>query len=145
MSNPAKRRGTAFESSARDAMNEFFRGRHGLKAYRPAQAGHLDTGDLNGVSPFIVQAKAYADTATALREGMAGAARQALVAGEPYGVALLKRARRPVADAAAVMRLQDFARVLVRLRRAEALLEAHAPGAFLLHAAETTADVDATF
>ena len=142
MSSPAKRKGTAFESAVRDALDAFFRGRWGLAPYRPAQRGHLDTGDINGVGPFVLQLKAYADTASALREGLAGAAKQADNAREPYGAAVIKRVRKPVGDAAVCMRLQDFARLLVRLRRAEALLERHAGGAYLQHVAETEQDRD---
>lgn len=142
MSNPAKRKGTAFETAIVDALAAFTRGRWGLKPYRPAQAGHKDTGDVNGCSPFVIQAKAYADVATALREGLVGAARQADCAREAYGVVAIKRVRKPVGDAAVCMRLQDFARLLVRLRRAEALLERHAGGAYLQHCAETEQDRD---
>lgn len=136
-----KRRGTAWESAVRDVLNAFFRLRWGLKVYRPAQEGYLDTGDLHGVSPFVLQAKDWKDVVSALREGLNGAVEQAVRAGEPYGVAVVKRARRPTGDAYAILRLQDLGRVIVRLRRAERLLEAHAPEAYGLHVAETAADV----
>lgn len=140
-----KAKGTRWEVAVRDALNGLFGGRYGLKAYRPAQEGFRDTGDLHGVSPFVIQAKDWRSVADALREGLNGAVLQAKHAGEPYGVAIVKRARRPVGDAYAILRLEDFARVLLRLRRAEALLEAAAPAAFLAHAAETTAEFEEDF
>jgi hypothetical protein len=145
LSNPAKAKGTAFESLIRDALNGFWRGRFGLKAYRPAQEGHLDTGDLHGVSPFIVQAKNYRDVASALREGLNGAVVQAERAGEDYGVAVIKRARRPIGEAAAVMRLEDWARLVLRLRRAEELLDASTEQLIHDHRGETAADLAEPF
>lgn len=134
-------KGTRWESAVRDFLNAVFGGRWGLKVYRPRQSGFRDEGDLHGVSPFVLQAKDWRDVVSALREGVNGAVVQAEHAGEPYGVAVVKRARRPVGDAYAVLRLSDLARVIVRLRRAEALLEAHAPDAAARHADETRADL----
>lgn len=114
-----KARGTALESLIVGATNLFAAGR--LKAYRPAQAGFNDVGDVHGVSPFIIQAKDYKDLATALREGLAGAVAQARRAGEDYGVAVIKRRGKSIGESYAVMRYEDFVRVLLRLRRAEAL------------------------
>ena len=82
---------------------------------------------------------------SALRDGLNGAVLQATHAGEPYGVAVVKRARRPTGDAYAILRLQDLGRVIVRLRRAERLLEAHSPTAFALHSEETAADTAEEF
>lgn len=138
----AKRKGTALESAARDYLAAFWAGRWGLKPYRPAQQGRGDTGDINGCSPFIAQCKSYTDVAAGLREGVDGAVRQADTARESFGFAILKRYRRPVEDAYAVMRLRDMARLIIRLRRAEALLLEHAGAAYLRHAAETEADLD---
>lgn len=120
----AKRKGTAFESAIRDALNSFA-SRVGvpLKVYRPAQEGFRDTGDLHGVSPFVIQAKSWRDLTSALREGVDGAVAQARNAHEPLGVAVVKRPRRPIGDAYAVMRLEDYARVLIRLREAEDRLD----------------------
>lgn len=145
MSNPNKERGTRWEGAVRAVMNAFFRRRYGLKVYRPAQEGYKDTGDLHGVSPFILQAKDWKDVVSALREGLNGAVVQAKHAGEAYGVAVVKRARRPTADAYAILRLQDLSRVIIRLRRAEALLEALAPEAYSAHAAETALDLAEDF
>ena len=115
----AKDRGTRWESLIVRALGRFFGGRFGLAPRRVAQQGFNDTGDIHGISPFVIQAKAYKDLATALRLGVAGAVVQAERAGEDYGVAVIKKPRGAIGEAYAVMRLEDWARVLLRLRRAE--------------------------
>jgi hypothetical protein len=145
VSSAARRKGTAFESLTKNAANGFFRGRHGLRAYRPAPNGFADEGDIHGVSPCIWQNKAYADVVTALREGLNGAVEQVKRAGEMYGVAIIKRARRPVGEAYAVMRFEDHCRMLVRLRRAEALLQAADPDRYAAHMARTAEDAAEEF
>lgn len=135
------RKGPDWESAIRNTLNGFWRKRWGLKAYRPAQSGFLDEGDIHGVSPFVLQAKD--DKSFRLSEwldGKKGVTVQAQHADEPFGAVVVKRRRKPTAAAYVVQRLDDFARVLIRLRRAEALLETHAPEAFLRHAEETTQD-----
>ncbi len=112
VSNPAKAKGTALESAVRDFLKE-----HGISAYRPAQEGHKDTGDLHGVSPFIIQAKNWRDLPAALREGVDGANKQRVNAGERWGVAAIKRPRKGVADTYVVMDLATFAEVLAELRK----------------------------
>jgi hypothetical protein len=87
----AKRKGTAWET----ALVNFLKSK-GVDARRVAQTGMLDTGDIHGISPFVGQAKNY-----------------------HYGVALVKRARKPVSKGYAVMTVETFADLLVRLRRAE--------------------------
>lgn len=116
----AKRKGTAFESALRNLGNEVLV-EEGLPAsiYRPAQEGFRDTGDLHGMSPFIGQAKAWKDLTGALREGVDGAQLQAHHAGEDFGVAFIKRPRKPIADAYAVLPAEVFFRLLARLRKAE--------------------------
>lgn len=116
----SKAKGTAFESLLVGATNLFARGR--LTARRVAQQGFADSGDVHGVSPFVIQAKDWANLTAALREGLAGAVAQAKRAGEDYGVAVVKRRHGPVGESYAVMRYEDFVRVLLRLRRAEQLL-----------------------
>ena len=112
MSNPNKAKGTAFESAIRDHLKA-----NGIPAYRPAQEGYKDVGDLHGVSPFILQAKNYKDLASALREGVDGANKQRLHAGERWGAAVIKRARKGTADAYVVMDLATFTEVLAELRQ----------------------------
>ncbi len=136
----AKRKGTRFESLIVSALSTFFGGRYGLAPRRVAQEGHLDTGDVHGISPFVIQAKAYANLADALRIGVPAAVVQAERAGEDYGVAVIKKPRGAVGDAYAVMRLQDWARLVLRLRSAEALLFETAPRHFERISADKAAD-----
>jgi hypothetical protein len=128
-----KAKGTAYETALVRALGAFFRGRFGLKPYRPAQAGFQDTGDLHGLSPYIGQAKNYRSWEIAIREGLDGAEKQKGHAGEAYGVAFVKRIRRSVGQGYAVQTVETWARVLMRLRRAEALLAEHAPEALAGH------------
>lgn len=111
MSNPNKAKGTRWEVAVRDYFKE-----HGVNAYRPAQEGFKDVGDLHGVSPFAVQCKDWRDVTSAIREGLDGAQKQADNAGERYGVVIVKRARKPVSEAYAVLRLADFVDIVQRLR-----------------------------
>lgn len=136
-----KAKGTAWETALVKALAAFFDGRFGLAPRRVAQEGFADTGDLHGLSPFIAQAKNWRSWEDAIREGLDGAEVQKVRAGEPYGVAFVKRARRPVGAGYAVLTIATFARLLVRLRRAESLLLAHAPRAVVdAHMEETEAD-----
>lgn len=114
MANPNKRKGTAWEVALRDFLNEALDGLG--KVYRPAQEGYKDTGDLHGLSPFIGQAKNWKDLPAALREGTDGAEKQATHAGETYGVAFIKRARRSTGEGYAVMKVRDFAAFLADYR-----------------------------
>lgn len=141
----ARQKGTAWETLICRVLNGFFLGRYGLRARRVAQEGFADTGDVHGVSPFIVQAKAYKSLADALRIGVSGAVVQAERAGEMYGVAVIKKPHASAGEAYAALRLQDFARVLLRLRRAEALLAQHAPLAYTDHMVDTVADNTTAF
>lgn len=124
----AKAKGTAYETLCVRALRLF-----GIDARRVAQEGFADTGDLHGLSPWIGQNKNWANWQAAIREGLDGAERQRLHAGESYGVAFVKRVRRSVGESYAVQTLATWARVYVRLRRAEALLAEHAPEAFAEH------------
>ena len=145
MSNPAKAKGTAWESALVRSLSGFFAGRHGLAPRRVAQTGVLDTGDLHGLSPFVGQAKNYKDLTAGLREGLEGAEVQSKRAGEPFGVAFVKRVRKPTELAYAVTTVQTWARVVVRLRRAEALLRENAPDAWATHVEESAADTGGAF
>lgn len=120
MSNPNKRKGTSWEVAIRDAGNDILdeEGQPGT-IYRPAPNGRADIGDLNGMSPFVGQAKNWADLGAALREGVDGARKQARNAGEEFGVAFIKRRRKSTREGYAVMQIDDFFRLLARLRAAE--------------------------
>lgn len=126
--NAAKAKGTRWET----ALVNFLRS-VGIAAYRPAQEGFRDVGDLHGLAPFIGQAKDYRSWQDAIREGLDGAEKQKRHAGQPYGVAFVKRARRPAGAAYAVTTVATWARVLLRLRRAEELLAMYAPETYVTH------------
>lgn len=146
MTNRHKQKGTRWETAIVRALDAFFARRFGLKPYRPAQAGWRDVGDIHGLSPFVVQAKDdRSHDFSGWLDGPKGVTVQADNAGETFGVVAVKRVRRPVGAAYALMRLDTWARLLVRLRRAEALLEAHAPEVYARHAAETAADLVGEF
>lgn len=142
MSNAAKRKGTAWESALVAYLAAVFAGRHGLAPRRVAQSGALDTGDLHGISPFVAQAKSYANLADGLRLGLEGAEIQRVRAGEDYGVAFVKRVRKPVALGYAVTTIATWARLVLRLRSAETLLQQNAPAAFDRHLQETAAGAE---
>lgn len=132
-----KAKGTKWETAIVRALAAFFRGRCGLAPRRVAQEGFNDTGDIHGIDPFIGQAKHWKDWQAAIREGLDGAERQKVAAGRPYAVAFVKRVRKGVGGGYAVMTIETFARLLMRLRRAEALLSEDALAA---HAEETKQD-----
>lgn len=106
MSNPRKAKGTKWETETRDYAGKVLGDR--TKVYRPAQEGFADTGDLHGLSPFVAQTKNWKNWQAAIREGLDGVVKQARHAGESYGVNVVKRARKPVSDAYAVMRYADW-------------------------------------
>lgn len=115
----AKRKGTAWETALVRYFADRFAGRFGLVPRRVAQSGQLDTGDIHGISPFVGQAKNYRSVVDGLREGLEGVEIQKVRAGEPYGVALVKRPGKSVDRGYAVMTVETFAGVLLRLREAE--------------------------
>jgi hypothetical protein len=114
LSSPNKRKGTAWEVDLVDYLKAA-----GLPARRVAQTGKLDTGDVHGISPFVGQAKNYANLADGLRLGIQGVEAQRVRANEPFGVVFAKRARKGVSQGYAVMTVETFANVVLRLRAAE--------------------------
>lgn len=114
MANPNARKGKAFELDARRYLEETF----GRAVRRPHAEGFKDVGDLH-LSPFVIQAKNYADTATALNVGVAGAELQATHAEEPFGVALIKKRGAHISEARVAMSLKTFRALVERLHRAE--------------------------
>lgn len=133
----AKQKGTKWETDLVRFLSGVFGGRYGLAPRRVAQEGFLDTGDLHGITPFIGQAKAYKSWEDAMRLGLDGAEAQKVRAGEPFGVAFVKRPRRPVGAGYAVMTIASWAKLLFRLRRAETVLQSRAPEAFEEYLATT--------
>jgi hypothetical protein len=141
----AKAKGTAFETLIVKTLARFFAGRYGLNPRRVAQEGFYDSGDIHGVSPFIIQAKAYKSWEDAMRLGLDGAEKQKIHAGEPFAVAFVKRPRRSIGDAYAVMNVATFARLLLRLRGAEHYLKKHARDVWEIHVSETADAASAEF
>jgi hypothetical protein len=137
VSNANSAKGSAFERDARTFLAVAF----GRAVQRPHHEGFKDVGDLH-LSPFVLQCKNYANVAEALNVGVAGAQIQAVHAGEPYGVALIKKRNSGIAEARVAMTLATFRRVVARLRRAEELLARHAPEVFHeIHLPETKKDI----
>jgi hypothetical protein len=69
MANPAKRKGDRFELELSKYLHE-----SGTPAVRQHDGGSRDTGDL-WLPPFLIEAKNYANTSAALRDGMSDALR----------------------------------------------------------------------
>lgn len=111
----AKRKGTAWET----ALVNYFKENGLPSARRVAQQGREDLGDIHGISPFIGQAKNYRSIVDGLNEGVKGANDQRIRAGEDFGVALVKRPGKGVAQGYAVMTVEQFTDLLVRLKQAE--------------------------
>lgn len=109
-----KQRGTRWESAVRDYLNERL-GDLGVEVYRPAQEGFKDSGDLHGVPFFAIQCKDWRETMNAIREGLIGVQTQKTHADKPWGVNIVKRARKPVGQAYVVMTLEDFTEVLAAM------------------------------
>lgn len=128
MANAAKAKGTRWERDVR----EYLRANGFPRAYKPYEEGFEDVGDIHA-GDAVLQAKDWVSWQSAIREGLDGAVRQAAAwdgkrnkAAQSAGMwdatpvrgsvpaAVVKRARKPVADAYVVMRLEDFARLLAR-------------------------------
>jgi hypothetical protein len=145
VSSAAKQKGTAWETALVRALGDYWSGATGLVPRRVAQSGILDSGDLHGISPYIGQAKNYRDIVAGLREGLEGAEVQRVRAGEPYGVAFVKRPRQPTGRAYAVQTVETWARVLLRLRRAEEALARVDGDAYMRHVAQAREDDERPF
>lgn len=141
----AKQKGTAWETALVKHLGAFFEGRWGLAPRRVAQEGFNDSGDIQGISPFVAQAKNYKSWEEAIRLGLDGVEKQKLHAGEPFGVAFVKRVRRSVGAGYAVMTVETFTRLLARLKSAEAHLERGGPGAWTAYKAEAAQIADRDF
>ena len=141
----AKAKGTAWETALARTLGAFFAERFGLKPRRVAQEGFADTGDLHGISPFIAQAKNYRSWEDAIRVGLDGAEVQRVRAREHYGVAFVKRVRRSVGEGYAVMTVATWARLVLRLRRAETYLQEADPARHADHVAQTLVEVEEPF
>lgn len=111
MPNPNKKRGAAFELAVRRFLMD-----HDIDAYKPAEQGLSDSGDIHGVTPFVVQAKDWQNVTSAINAALAGVARQKKYAGETYGAAIVARAGRPAREAYVVLSMEDFVDIVHELR-----------------------------
>ncbi|MFI9123837.1 hypothetical protein ACIGW0_31350 [Streptomyces bikiniensis] len=121
MSNPAKAKGTAWES----LFTAYLREHHNPGAHRNVQMGSRDIGDVAGYYLHAVEAKA--EKTITLSDYIAQANREAVHAGQPFGCAVVKRRMKGVADGYVVRDVRTDVRLMNRLRDAEEILQAIAP------------------
>lgn len=95
--------GKAFERDLEKAIRAA-----GHKASRPVQKRSVDVGDLWIGDDVVMQAKDWKNLATAVTAGVAGAQVQAVHARRPFGVAAIKRPRKPITEAIVAMPLSVF-------------------------------------
>lgn len=107
MTNPNGAKGAKFELDIFRYLAEVF----GRLVRRPHAEGFKDVGDLH-LSPFVIQAKNYADVATALNIGLAGAEVQKTHAGERWGVVVIKKRNAHISQARVSMTLETFREVV---------------------------------
>ncbi|MFJ6019759.1 hypothetical protein ACIQFP_10460 [Nocardiopsis alba] len=114
MTNPNKRRGTAWESD----IVRYLRDQGHDDARRVAQTGRLDIGDIH-VGPVVIEAK---NTRTIDLAGFVDQAeREAGHTALPYGVAVVKRRGKNAAHGYAVMSLAAFSQVIAELKKLKKL------------------------
>lgn len=127
MANKSKALGTAWES----AIVAYLREHHSPDAHRNVQMGRFDIGDIDNYYLHALEAKA--EKAITLADYTRQANREAVNAGQPFGVSVVKRRNANVKDAYAVRDLETDARLINRLRDAEMLLQEHAYDVFKAH------------
>ncbi|MFJ3084437.1 hypothetical protein ACIPJG_32435 [Streptomyces halstedii] len=116
MSNASKAKGTRYESEIRDFLNA-----RGFSVRRVAQMGRLDHGDLHGYPLHIIEAKSVKsiDLPAFVRQ----ADKEAINAGEPFGVCFVKKTRGATADGYAVRSVATDIRLIRRMRDMEEALK----------------------
>jgi predicted phosphatase len=129
MANPAKAKGTAWET----ATVNFVKEHHNPEAHRNVQMGAKDIGDFDGYYLHASECK-NVKTVT-LPEFIRQANREAANAGKPYGCVWLKRRQVGVKDSFVIRDAATDVRVINRLRDAECLLAVLAPDAYQAHLA----------
>jgi hypothetical protein len=121
MTNPSKAKGTAWEST----WTTWLRETHNPAAHRNVQMGAKDIGDVDGF--YLHASELKAEKTIRLPAYTEQANREAVNAGQPFGVAVVKRVRANVSAAYHVRDAATDVRLVNRLRDAEALLQEHAP------------------
>ena len=117
MVNANKKRGTAFESALRDYAIKL---RH--KAFRPAQAGAGDIGDIHVSGLVCIQAKDVARWSVA--QHLQDAQDQSQRAGLPFAALVMKKRRASIGDSYDVMTYDTLLAMLQRLELAETFVKA---------------------
>lgn len=113
--NPAKQKGTAWESAVRDYLVS-----SGLDACRVVQMGARDQGDIH-VGEWALEAKNVA--AINLGAFVDQAKKEADNAGKAYGAAVVKRRGKGPAHGFIVIDLETFVRVVREVQSAAAVNE----------------------
>ncbi|MEU1074333.1 MULTISPECIES: hypothetical protein [unclassified Streptomyces] len=126
MANPAKAKGTAWES----ALVTYLREHHNPETHRNVQMGAKDIGDIDGYYLHAVEAKA--EKTITLSDYIAQANKEAIHAGQPFGCAVVKRRMKGTADGYVVRDVATDVRLMNRLRDMEAALQSVAPTAYAL-------------
>ncbi|MET9480980.1 hypothetical protein [Streptomyces sp. NPDC006638] len=116
MANPAKAKGTAWEST----WTAYIREHHNPEAHRNVQMGSKDIGDVSGY--YLHAAELKAEKSITLSDYIAQANREAVHAGQPFGCAVVKRRMKGVADGYVVRDVATDVRLMNRFRDAEELL-----------------------
>lgn len=116
-SNPAKAKGTAWES----ALVGYLRENHNPGVHRNVQMGARDIGDIDGYYLHALEAKA--EKSITLSDYIAQANKEAIHAGQPFGCAVVKRRMKGVADGYVVRDVRTDVRLLNRLRDMEDALK----------------------
>lgn len=110
MSNPAKAKGTAFESLIRDYLRGV-----GLAVERVPAGMAADRGDLNGIPGWTFELKCYPqDIKRAISDGLADLEVEQANADTPYGAVIAKRRGHTApGEQLVVMELHQFVAALL--------------------------------
>jgi hypothetical protein len=126
MANPAKAKGTAWES----LWTAYIKEHHNPAAHRNVQMGSKDIGDVAGY--YLHASELKAEKTITLSDYIRQANREAANAGEPFGCAVVKRRMKGVADGYVVRDVATDVRLMNRMRDMEDALQAAAPVAWAL-------------
>ncbi|MFF1417586.1 hypothetical protein [Streptomyces sp. NPDC058280] len=117
MANPAKAKGTAWES----LWTAYIREHHNPDAHRNVQMGSKDIGDVAGY--YLHAAELKAEKTITLSDYIRQANREAANAGEPFGCAVVKRRMKGVQDGYVVRDVATDVRLMNRLQEMEGALQ----------------------
>ena len=109
MANPSREKGTRYEV----ACAEWFQQQGWSEGFRMATRATLDVGDLGGLPRFAVECRDR--QRQELARNVDDAEERAVNKKADFGVALMKRPRRPVGDSYVLLSLSTFGRILDEL------------------------------